>query len=651
MGEIGMKEFFEILYEYREDEDYIGIWQKNGSISTWFCGEDATESAEAFVAAMEPQDVYYQVGLSGKDHGASLRCSTKVEDNRPVVGLPCLFADIDVANDKKPHLPNTKEDAVTFAQGLPIRPNVIVDSGTGIQALWVFKEIWRLDSQEDREAAIIMLKRLKQMVFEYGAENGWKFDPAYDLARLLRIPGSYNCKPVESGENGGEPIQAKVLIVEDVRYNPPDDFDAVLPEYDTLNDISSEELEKIQLDDYVVDFEVEIPKGQFKNWMEDLEEFRNSWNLEKEHIKLNEKGKPGSGYDQSLANVLIKYGVSDQTVVDVITAFRRKNGDDLKKLVNNKTYLKNTLRKAKFKKNEQENNDINNLNGGQNDGQNGGQIDNSLPNAKDAKRLISEALFNMLGIWIVKLIEHDLDPPQFHLVVLHDNKEIDVHIGKAADLGNPEKVQLALWAAKDFQIPCFSKKKWITEVLYVLSNLREFKDGGAGSAKGKIKDALIQYLEGQTILSPQESYLTSKGRKPYVSVGCWHFKYESFVKFYADQFYKVLDQTDTLSIFEQLGIKAKLTTVRFKDSKNAEKKTTIRSWRIPFTIIKPDLENHKRGVDPDNENDNTCSLNSLKTNKYVTSAGETNSNNSDDLESQVTTEAQEAQVLPFKSKK
>lgn len=99
-----------------------------------------------------------------------------------------FFVDLDVGSEEKKY-PNKQEayDALnTFVFGNDLPPPVIIDSGTGIQAYWLF--------EDDVPASdwIAYATKFK----EYCIDNGLRIDPAVtaDVARIMRCPDTFNYK-------------------------------------------------------------------------------------------------------------------------------------------------------------------------------------------------------------------------------------------------------------------------------------------------------------------------------------------------------------------------------------------------------------------------------------------------------------------------
>ena len=137
-----------------------------------------------------------------------------------VVAIPGLWCEIDIkhAVHKKGNLPETVEQAIALIQeAIPHQPTIIVDSGYGIHAYWFFRELWRFDDDDDRQAAYHLLRRLQATIQAVAKRHGWEVDSTFDLARVLRIPGTWNRKLPDD--------QKQVMVIkvrEGECYNPSD---------------------------------------------------------------------------------------------------------------------------------------------------------------------------------------------------------------------------------------------------------------------------------------------------------------------------------------------------------------------------------------------------------------------------------------------
>jgi len=294
-------QFLQELYPDKPPDLHILVWRNKQSF--WF--QDIQEAA--IQIQNHPDDAYYGVGLSPENFGKYKRCKAN-----KIKALPGLYAEIDVG---KPGAPPTQEDALSLLQGNGVDPTMIVGSGGGFHAYWLFKELLVFANNDEREAAAHMNRRLCQFLRDKAAAKGWTVDGVFDLSRVLRPVGSNNCKksakvPVTITTNNGP------------RYQGPEIFDEFLPEFNQPAkpiDITSEIKNLIPTLNF--DPDAEPPEEALEILLEDPE-FEALW--EKKY-KRGDDSSP-SGWCFELCKVLAEVKVSDQEILDFSIAFRRKHG-------------------------------------------------------------------------------------------------------------------------------------------------------------------------------------------------------------------------------------------------------------------------------------------------------------------------------------
>jgi|GEM_PF-610672 len=215
-----VRDFLWTLYG-DEPPGYLVIFTKPGNRSAAFPAGDHGSAAEHAVAESDTKDVYFNVGLQGKEPE---RGRGKAET---VSAIPGLWMDIDVRgpNHKQEDLPGSVEEAKKVFDWLPQAPTLIVSTGGGLHCYWLFKEPWRLDSHEEWKRARELSRRFQRAIIAKGKEFGWRLDNTSDLARPLRLPGTYNRK-------GDEPYLVEYLEQHDTEeeyFYDPEDFEANLP--------------------------------------------------------------------------------------------------------------------------------------------------------------------------------------------------------------------------------------------------------------------------------------------------------------------------------------------------------------------------------------------------------------------------------------
>ena len=123
--------------------------------------------------------------------------------------MPALYIDLDVGKDDAPA---TREDALALlAELVPVPPTMLVNSGNGLHCYFVLAEpITDFDQMR-------LVERAWKCHVQGGAKTrGYKIDSAFDLARILRMPGTFNFK--------GEPKPVELLECHPERLYSVDDL-------------------------------------------------------------------------------------------------------------------------------------------------------------------------------------------------------------------------------------------------------------------------------------------------------------------------------------------------------------------------------------------------------------------------------------------
>ncbi len=123
----------------------------------------------------------------------------------------------------------------------------MVHSGHGLQAYWLFKEPWTFEDESERQQAETLSRRFQATLRTFAHEHGWTIDNTSDLARVLRLPGTFNTKlgerrPVEvvrwHPERRFDPSELEPYLVDATKTSrakprgngdgPPADLEAIL---------------------------------------------------------------------------------------------------------------------------------------------------------------------------------------------------------------------------------------------------------------------------------------------------------------------------------------------------------------------------------------------------------------------------------------
>lgn len=178
------QKFFSALYGDLPDEAYIEVWSKDGGAQYARSFEDAAALAAGIVG-----NAYYGVCLAPRTE------SFRRADAQSVLYAPALWADIDVvsAHHSKENLPPHENAAYALLMdAMPLAPSCIISTGGGLHAYWFFHELWPLEDDADRVRFASVIKGWQAMLRAAMKKHGWDLDATHDLARIMRVPGTWN---------------------------------------------------------------------------------------------------------------------------------------------------------------------------------------------------------------------------------------------------------------------------------------------------------------------------------------------------------------------------------------------------------------------------------------------------------------------------
>jgi hypothetical protein len=167
--------------------------------------EDAAREA---IKRAKGHDTYFGVGLMGGPPGRGRGTANDVG------AVTCLWADLDIEHSahEKANLPKTEAEVRAILKRVGLKPSLVVRSGHGLQAYWLLSEPWVLDSVDERQAAARLAKRWSDTVRACAIAEGFDADGVGDLARVMRVPGTFNRKQSHD-------IKA-VVLVDPITFEP-----------------------------------------------------------------------------------------------------------------------------------------------------------------------------------------------------------------------------------------------------------------------------------------------------------------------------------------------------------------------------------------------------------------------------------------------
>lgn len=195
-------EFLSLLFGHESLAGlYLTIWDRQTHRTSAFTLPELAGAAANAEARAESQDVYFGVcPYTAVDPGSR----GKADQAGALVGT---WLDVDVKHPeahKAENIPETTEQAFDLIYEMPKPPTLVVSSGYGLQAWWLFREPLLIRTLEDRIDAGQVATGWVATANRRAAKHGWKLDPVGDLARVLRVPGTWNRK-------GAEPRRVEVV--------------------------------------------------------------------------------------------------------------------------------------------------------------------------------------------------------------------------------------------------------------------------------------------------------------------------------------------------------------------------------------------------------------------------------------------------------
>lgn len=193
-------DFYKLLYHTDQDCNlthnlYLALfcppYKKEHAQVLWH-----TNIVKALAEANElKRDVHMQVALSDKKIANGKRNNAQFVGEQCIAAFPAFFADIDCYKLFDDYVPGTIPDELRSILEIDdLKPTAYVNSGGGLHVWWVFDQLFLADTSEKRKELATLLTRFGSMLSSRVGKSKIKFDSVFDLARVLRVIGSYNYK-------------------------------------------------------------------------------------------------------------------------------------------------------------------------------------------------------------------------------------------------------------------------------------------------------------------------------------------------------------------------------------------------------------------------------------------------------------------------
>ena len=442
------------------------------------------ELAAQYAESVKDTNVYFGLGLTRAELPDGKR-PTALQ----VCGIAGFWIDIDIADSAGAHkavnLPATQQDAeelISAAIPRHMPPTVLTHSGHGLHAYWLFKEPWLFESEEERVQAAHLVQRFVLSFKFHAAMRGWKLDSVFDLARVLRVPGSINHKIP------GMPMTCRIISIKSEQAYNPEDFepffvvDEEARSEDGISLLLSKEKNPLGL---VLSAYATPPFSKFETLCSVEDRFRKSWDMQRPELK----DQSLSTFDMSIATFCASYRWSDQEIADTLIAFRMKHAktDAEKKKAMRVVYLSRTIMRAKKKRKDDDQDEAITAILAQPSQAEAGEV------APPTNKQVSDALKTILKVDIDRIVKYLGDEPQFEMILADGTA---LMLGGIEGLINQRALRNTLAAHKGVIAKQVKGPKWDEYATLLLSMTVEKEPSKEDyTQKGSLEATITMYLE------------------------------------------------------------------------------------------------------------------------------------------------------------
>lgn len=280
---------------------------------------DSIAQAVTTVEGLKGVDIYLQMGLADKNYGPFARAT-----RNNVTAIPGLWCDLDLKAEgrKKTALPQSLGELLKIIPE-DARPTMLVQSGSGLHAYWLFNEPMTLETERDRARAEALLKDWQILLRRRAQVHGWTLDFTHDLPRILRVPGTLNLKNPEN------PRIVALQHDDGPRYWP-EELREMLDESSYAAQSLGVVEEREDMGDgwkslgLQITPHLTVDEDMIEQLCQISPKFRLTWN----HDRSDIDGPDGafSEYDLALANFGVAFEMTPQQIAAMMVAFRRRHG-------------------------------------------------------------------------------------------------------------------------------------------------------------------------------------------------------------------------------------------------------------------------------------------------------------------------------------
>jgi hypothetical protein len=557
-----VKDFLSEVFGYADGDVWTLIWKLKGKRSFWFRPTD-TEAMLSCVREHGGGDLYYGIGLSPDNLGPKARCP-----NTRIAALTGIYLDVDIldAAHKATNLPPTEQEAAALLDSMcGLKPTFILHSGHGLQAGWLFHEPWLFDSPDAHELGGELLQRGWWAVAREAKAKGWKLDSVFDLARVLRLPDTTNTK-------NGANIQARLISWEpNLRYDPSE-LDDILPPIEEVPRESSITPTSEAITDtasgLTFDPEANPPVDKMFSMFDIEPRARAVW-----EGSIDTPDKTPSAMDWAMACHAVEFEWSDQEIVNLLIARRRKHGEELTpKKGLRPSYLTATALKARERRRQWL---------AEQGLQESSTIAGTPHETTDTKEAMRQAISAKLGFDVLGVVKYVEDPPTYLL----RTTKADIELGGVDNLIVQHKLRSHIAGAIGHLIPTIKKEKnkpgtgWdaIAQALLDLCVIEQVSS--ESTHLGAIRQWVTEFLESRPPVKLDDIGISPNS--PFACDGCYWLSSDGFLRWIHLFKSPLFAKQDLYRRLRRIGSSQKEFQVKLDNSKRSHR----RGWSVPVELL------------------------------------------------------------------
>lgn len=563
-------DFLRALYGEWE-QGYLVLWRSDDSASMCLAA-DELESADKWVERnRKGRDAhsYYGMGLQPKRLPKTQR-----GDAGSTIAIPGIWCDLDFAEtavakkSKKKYPP--RELAEQCLSALPLMPSAVVLTGGGMHPYWLFHDLLYFDDSSRGKVAA-MVAGWHRLIAEHLRRLGsYDLDPTADLARVMRLPGSWNFRAGQNvvlGEGYNNPEEWR-------RYEPAD-FEPYLVAEDP----------KVQRVEYKVgELVLSVDRTPiletFEAFVFNSPEVKRVWTHRKELASSSE-------YELSLATYAAMAMWTDQQIADLIISHRRKYEPGKIDKVLRRDYIENTIARARGDKDRDV--ALRMLNGDGDDG--ASQIDTpdvlpaspvgtEPPNESEGQKILG-SLSAAFGVKVDAWVQFGREKPIYSLVLAGG---IEIKIGGVAAVVESDKAfRQAIYAQTGHVVPPVGRARWpgVVEALARIVTVHEAEDA---TDVASVRAGVEAYVRGADRYQASQRDLSCDEGKTLIEDGWIYIYFENFRKWLNFRSGDRWDKPTLLNAMRLTGFERHKLDFRRGDDRTSKSYWRVRAEQFPMAI-------------------------------------------------------------------